>query len=133
MVVVVVVVVVVVDEVVDVVVLVGTEVVVVVGAAVVDSPDDALFTSVGPLIAAATTTIAMKNANRLAAPMATGGTHDRELATGTTAPRGISRGIRNTICNRPFLPRSINAADPTQPPRTGACTEQELVLGLCKR
>ena len=28
---------------------------------------------------------------------------------------------------------SASAADQTAPPRTGACTEQELVLGLCKR
>ncbi len=46
----------------------------------------------------------------------------------------VEKRLRNCIAGQVAARSSAApAADQTQPPRTGACTEQELVLGLCKR
>ncbi|MBS0453160.1 MAG: TAXI family TRAP transporter solute-binding subunit [Proteobacteria bacterium] len=44
----------------------------------------------------------------------------------------VEKRLRSCIAGQ-AASRSNASADQTQPPRTGACTEQELVLGLCKR
>lgn len=45
----------------------------------------------------------------------------------------MEKRLRTCIAGQGRANASAAAADPTVPPRTGACTEQELVLGLCKR
>ncbi|HYP69656.1 MAG TPA: TAXI family TRAP transporter solute-binding subunit [Variovorax sp.] len=45
----------------------------------------------------------------------------------------VEKRLRNCIAGQAAARSSASTADQTQPPRTGACTEQELVLSLCKR
>ncbi|MBU1359145.1 MAG: TAXI family TRAP transporter solute-binding subunit [Gammaproteobacteria bacterium] len=45
----------------------------------------------------------------------------------------MEKRLRSCIARQESGGRPLNAADAVAPPRTGACSEQELVLSLCKR